>query len=94
MNGAPWNCVVTFHTNRISLGLELVWGFLGAEVVKNLPAVQETRIRSLGPENPLEMEMASHAHILGRVNSKDRGTWQATVHGVTKSWTQLSDLTL
>jgi len=24
-------------------------------------------------------------------NSMDRGTWQATVHGVAKSWTQLSD---
>ena len=27
-------------------------------------------------------------------NSTDRGAWWATVHGVTKSWTQLSDLTL
>ena len=26
-------------------------------------------------------------------NSKDRGTWWATVHGVAKSWTQLSDYT-
>ena len=32
--------------------------FLGAQVVKNLPAMQETRVRSLGQENPLEKGMA------------------------------------
>ena len=67
--------MVTFHKKRISLGLELVWGFLGAQMVKNLPAVQESWVRSLGPEDPLETGMASYSHIL--VNSMDRGTWQA-----------------
>ena len=33
-------------------------------MVKNLPAVQETRIRSLGQEDPLEKEMATHCSIL------------------------------
>ena len=33
-------------------------------MVKNLPAVQETLIRSLGQENPLEKEMANHSSIL------------------------------
>ena len=37
---------------------------LGAQVVKNLPAVWETRVRSLGPEDPLEKEMATHSRIL------------------------------
>ena len=32
--------------------------------VKNLPAVQETRVRSLGWEDPLEKEMATHSSIL------------------------------
>ena len=32
--------------------------------VKNLPAVQETRIRSVGQEDPLEKEMATHSSIL------------------------------
>ena len=36
----------------------------GAQVVKNLPAMQETRLRSLGREDPLEEEMATHCSIL------------------------------
>ena len=35
-----------------------------AEAVKNLPAMQETRVRSLGQEDPLEEEMATHSSIL------------------------------
>ena len=33
-------------------------------MVKNLPAMQETWVRSLGPEDPLEKEMAAHSSIL------------------------------
>ena len=39
-------------------------GFLDDSVVKNLPAVQETWVRSLGREDPLEMGMATHSSIL------------------------------
>ena len=35
-----------------------------AQVINNLPAVQETRVRSLGQEDPLEKEMANHSSIL------------------------------
>ena len=35
-----------------------------AQLVKNLPAVQEARVRSLGREDPLEKEMATHSSIL------------------------------
>ena len=35
-----------------------------AQRLKRLPAMQETWIRSLGPEDPLEKEMASHSSIL------------------------------
>ena len=35
-----------------------------AQMVKNLPAMQETWVRSLGPEDPLEKEMATHSSIL------------------------------
>ena len=35
-----------------------------AQLVKNLPAVQETQVRSLGWEDPLEKEMATHFSIL------------------------------
>ena len=39
------------------------WASLVAESVKNLPAVQETWVRSLGWEDPLEKEMATHSSI-------------------------------
>ena len=35
-----------------------------AQTVKNLPAMQETQIQSLGQEDPLEKEMATHSSIL------------------------------
>jgi len=34
--------------------------------VKSLPAMQETRVQSLGKEDPLEKEMATHSSILAR----------------------------
>ena len=36
----------------------------GAQMVKHLPAMQETWVQSLGQEDPLEKEMATHSHIL------------------------------
>ena len=45
---------------------------------------------SLSQEDPLEEEMATHSSILGQEKPMDRGAWQATVHGVTKSQTGLS----
>ena len=41
----------------------IVWASLLAQMVKNLPAVQETRVRSLGWEDPLEKEMAAHSSV-------------------------------
>ena len=38
--------------------------FLAAQMVKNLPAVQETWVQSLGREDPREKEMATHSRIL------------------------------
>ena len=61
---------------------------LVAYMVQNLPAMWETWVRSLGWEDPLEEEMATHSSL---ENPMDRGTWRATVHGIEKSWTQLSD---
>ena len=61
----------------------------GGTVVKNLPATQVMQLLSLGGEDPLEKETATLQYFcLG--NCIDRGAWQATIHGVTKSWTQLS----
>ena len=59
-----------------------------AQTVKNLPAMQETWVRFLGREDPLEKGKATHSSILsGLENSMD-----CIVHGVTKSWTRLNDL--
>ena len=62
-----------------------------AQMVKNLPAMQETWVRSLGWEDPLEEGVATHSNILAWRLPMDRGTWRATVHGVTKNQTQLSN---
>ena len=62
-----------------------------AQTVKNLPAMQETGVQSLGWEDPLEEGMATQSSILAWRIPMDRGVWQATIHEVTKSQTQLSD---
>ena len=53
--------------------------------------MQETRVQSLGQEDPLEKKMATHFSILAWENSMDRGAWQATVHRAIRSQTRLSD---
>ena len=45
--------------------LSSIWASLVAQTVKNPPEVQETWIRSLGWEDPLEEGMAIHSSILG-----------------------------
>ena len=60
-----------------------------AQIVKNLPAMQETWILSLGQEDPPEKGMVTHSSILAW-----RIPWTVEpggLHGVTKSWTHLSD---
>ena len=54
-------------------------------MVKNPPAIQETRVRSLSQEDLLEKEMATQSSILAWRNFMDRGAWWATVHGVAKN---------
>ena len=46
-------------------------------MVKNLPAMQETWVRSLGQEDPLEKGMAMHSSILAWDNPMGRGAWRA-----------------
>ena len=58
-----------------------------AQLVKNLPAVQKTRVQSLGWEDHLEKEMAIYSSILAWENPVDGEAWWATVHGVAKSQT-------
>ena len=60
-----------------------------AQSVKHLPAMPETLVRCLGGEDPVEKEMATHSIFLpGEFHERD---WWATVLGVTKSQTRLSD---
>ena len=60
---------------------------LVAQPVKNLPALQEMQIQSLGQEDPLEKGIATHSSILAWRIPMDRGAWQATVHGVAQHQT-------
>ena len=60
-----------------------------AQVVKNPPAMQETWVRSLGWEDPLE-DKATHSSIVAWTVPMDRDAWRATVLGVAESRTQLS----
>ena len=53
-------------------------------MVKNPPAKQDTRIQSLGLENPLEKEMAIHSSIIAWEITLARASWRAIVHGVAK----------
>ena len=52
------------QTDFLSKSQTSWWASLVAQSVKNLPAVQETRVRSLGWEDPLEKKMATHSSIL------------------------------
>ena len=40
------------------------WASLVVQIIKNLPAMQETQVRSLGQEDPLDKEMATHSRSL------------------------------
>ena len=59
----------------------------GAQTVKNLPAMQETQVPSLGQEDPLEIGMPTTPVFLPGESHMDRGAWRATVHGITKNQT-------
>ena len=54
--------------------------------------MQETPVRFLGWEDHLEKGTATHFSILTWRILTVREAWQATVHGVAKSWTQLSNI--
>ena len=72
---------------------------LVAEMVKTLPAMHEAWVQSLGREDSLEKVMATHSSLFFFFplqyycleDSMDRGARWATVHGVSKSQTRLSN---
>ena len=63
-------------------------------VVRNLPAIQETQVPSVGREDPLEKEMATHSSILAWRIPWTEGTWKTTVHRVAKVSNTTERLTL
>ena len=73
-------------------GTKLWWTSLVAQMVKHLPTVRETWVRSLGWEDPLEKEMATHSSTLAwKIPwTEERSRLQSRV---AKSWTRLSDFT-
>ena len=66
-----------------------------AQMMKNLSAMQEIRVQSLGREDPLEKRMATHSSILvWRIPwTNEPGGLQSWVHGVTE-WDMTAGLTL
>ena len=83
MNG--WWCVVCVYAGKPT------WASLVAQTVKNLPAVQEIQVQSLGWEDVLEKGMVTHSSILVcRTPWTEEPGELHTVHGVTMSWTQLN----
>ena len=74
----------TFSTLHLSYFL-LAWASLVAQIIKRLPAVQETRVQSLGQENPLEKGIATHSSILAWRIHWPEEPWRASVCGITES---------
>ena len=72
------------HVQKAFLKTSLV-----AQMVRRLPEMRKTRVQSLGQED-LQWQPLQYSCL---ENPIDRGVWWATVHGVTKSRTQLSDFT-
>ena len=71
---------------------DLLWASLVAQMVKNLPAMWDTHVRSLGQEDPLEKGMATHSSVLAcSILWTEEPGGLYIVHGFAKSQTQLSD---
>ena len=70
------------HGEWIGCPFQYSSAFLVAQLVKNLPAMQETWVQSLGWEDPLQKEKPTHSNILAWRLAMD-----CILHGVAKSWT-------
>ena len=81
-----------WQAGSLPLALPSKMAFLEVQMVKNLPAVQETWVWSLCQEDPLKKRMVTHSSILAWTIpwiEKPGGLYIA--HGITKSWPQQSD---
>ena len=77
--------------------MTVVWKIMGfpggsrQRICLPVQETQETQVQSLGQEDSLQKEMATRSSNSCLENLLDRGAWWATVHGIEKSWTWLSD---
>ena len=85
MDRGAWQAIVrgvamsqtnTFTLDRQTKGKKESGASVVAQMVKNMPAMQETWVQSLDWEDPLEKEMATHFNILAWEIPLDRGAWQ------------------
>ena len=86
---------IKFWTSPQNLGLSPPdvsdMSSLVAQLVKNLPAMQETWVQFLGQEDTLEKEIANHSSILAWTKYlMDRGDWKATIHRVARAGRDLA----
>ena len=80
------------NRNRLLLCNKLELGSLVAQRFKRLPAMQKSWVRSLGREDPLEKEMATHSSIAWRIPwMEESGRLQSIG---SQSWTQLKQLSM
>ena len=76
------------HIYCLELDKDKFPSYLVVEIVKNLPAMQETCVPALGQEDALEKETTIALKYSCLENPMDRGAWWATVHGVSKGRTR------
>ena len=81
----PWSSSASGQNTHFCLLQLYCLLCLVAQMVKKLPAMQETQVRSLAQEDPLEKDMATHSTILSWRIPTDRGAWQTAVLQVTES---------
>ena len=62
--GMKIDTILYLYVKYLHIHINVYTGFPGGSVIKNPPAVQETQVQSLGWEDPLEKEMATHSSIL------------------------------
>ena len=76
-----WILIRTNQVENSFLRQSRKYAFLVAQMVKNLPIMQETQVQALGREDPLEKGTAAHSSILAPLDT----AWWATVCGVAKT---------
>ena len=83
---------MSYFIKHIFDGCHGPWASLGAHMVKNhVIDMWETWVQFLGQKDPTEEGRGCSLQYSHLGNPMDRGAWWATVCGVAKSWTLLSD---